>query len=591
MSRLLPLIAAFLLAGGAILVVSLRSLHADRDRLLQGVAAQQLDVARDAAADLRNRLQDLDEDGRLLRDLVSRTRMSKNLSFELQNQTLLSSFEALATIVRAYRSVALVKEGAALVMAIDRSDSETTRDALLAANIKAAAAARGTAPALVGPLPVRPGKDFYFHVARLGDLGAVVIAVEPRRLLAGVLRPRSDARQAIQDPEGHTWMDCAQPASCRLLSSNAADEPLIAAVRPIASHAGGAEWLSGVSPATLQLPGGPLLAAWSETDGPTGGSWRVLLVASAASERAAMSAAAARLFGVAAGLVAAMAAIGSIIVWQQRRAAILQERIRHIERVQSLEDQLIRAEKLATTGVLAAGIAHEIGTPLSIIRGRAELLLEEPQGSGLLPGLASIIDQIDQIARTIGQVLDFSRGHAVMLQPVSVEPAVHATLALLEHRFRRQGLVVETDLEPNLPPAAADPAQLQQVLVNLLMNACDACAKGGKLQITVATEPGPASGQGTGGRSGDAARDSRSRRLRWTVRDTGSGIDPSNLRAVFDPFFTTKKRGEGTGLGLSVVASIVRNHEAEITLSSELGRGTTVTLLWPIARGRHHAEA
>jgi signal transduction histidine kinase len=566
MSRLLPLIAVLLLAAGAVLFTSMRSLQADRDRLLEGFAADQLDQTREAATDLRNRLEDLDEDARLLKDLVTRARSATALPREVQDQTTLSSFEALATVVRAYRGIVLVSGGAASVAALDPSETEANRGVVLASSLQAVGVAGRTASRLVGPFAVGKEKDFYFHVTRLGDLGSIVIAVEPRRFLAGVLRPRADARQAIEDPSGRYWIGCAQLSTCRLASPTLEGSPLLEAASRFMTSQSGTTWLPDGLAQAAGLPAGPSVAAWTEAAPPTGGSWRVLTATSAASARAAMSSAAKRLVGAAGALIAVMAGIGTVIVWQQRRSAALQERIRHIERVQSLEDQLVRAEKLATTGVLAAGIAHEIGTPLGIIRGRAELLLAEPEGPALRPGLGGIIQQIDHIAGTIGRVLDFSRAQPVSLQPVRPDEIVRATIALLEHRFRRQKLSVDAALPPDLPPAAADPAQLQQVLVNLLMNACDACPDGGKVSVKV-------------------ERDQGSARLRWTIQDSGCGIEPGNLRAVFDPFFTTKKRGEGTGLGLTVAANIIRNHDAEISLTSKPGHGTSVTIMWPIAGG------
>jgi signal transduction histidine kinase len=254
-------------------------------------------------------------------------------------------------------------------------------------------------------------------------------------------------------------------------------------------------------------------------------------------------------------------------VRQQRIAAALAERLRNAERVHSLEQQLIRAEKLATTGVLAAGMAHEVGTPLGIIRARAEILTDEIKQEGAKRALDAIIQQIDRISSTIGQVLDFSRAQPVEMRAISAQMAIQSTLDLLEHRFRQQHLDVRLDVAPDLPMLAGDANQLQQVLVNIILNACDACPEGGTIDISV--------------RADGASR------VRWEIRDNGTGIPEQDVLAVFDPFFTTKKRGEGTGLGLPVAASIVRNHGGEIALASTVDQGTTVTILWPVSRERH----
>ena len=141
-------------------------------------------------------------------------------------------------------------------------------------------------------------------------------------------------------------------------------------------------------------------------------------------------------------------------------------------------------------------------------------------------------------------------------------------------KLESKRLSLEVALDDDLPMLAADPDQLQQVLVNLLLNACDACARRGRITVRLASDTGAVAG------------------VRIDVCDDGCGIPASNINAVFDPFFTTKKRGEGTGLGLSVVSSIVRNHYGEVSLTSQEGQGTTVTVFWPAVvarRERAHA--
>jgi two-component system, NtrC family, sensor histidine kinase HydH len=248
--------------------------------------------------------------------------------------------------------------------------------------------------------------------------------------------------------------------------------------------------------------------------------------------------------------------------------------IEDLSELKSLEKQLVRAEKLITVGVLTAGLAHEIGTPLGIIRGRAELLLTRITDASVAHDLESIIRQIDQIGSTIRQVLDFAHAQPVEFRPVEGEEAVRSALTMLDWRMRQKNLFIRVDCERNLPPLAADADQLQQVLVNLLLNAWDACDADGSVQIRLrSTEDDD--------------------RVVLQIKDDGCGIAASDLNAVFDPFYTTKKRGEGTGLGLPVAASIVRNHSGEIAIQSRKGAGTTVTITWPTALegGRSHAPA
>jgi two-component system sensor histidine kinase HydH len=239
--------------------------------------------------------------------------------------------------------------------------------------------------------------------------------------------------------------------------------------------------------------------------------------------------------------------------------------------LRSLENQLVRAEKVITVGVLSAGIAHEIGSPLAVIRGRAEQVLRHAEAGPRADDLRVIIKHIDQISSTIRQLLDFSRRQPIERRAVAVETAVDRARDLLQWKLQARQLRLEVDLEGELPPLAADPDQLAQMLVNLLLNACDASPPGAAVGLT--------------------ARPVRGGGVRLEVIDHGHGIAPEHMNAVFDPFFTTKKRGEGTGLGLSIVASIVRNHAGEINLTSTPGRGTTVTVTWPELSAAEAARA
>ncbi|MCP3137680.1 two-component system sensor histidine kinase NtrB [Pyxidicoccus xibeiensis] len=244
--------------------------------------------------------------------------------------------------------------------------------------------------------------------------------------------------------------------------------------------------------------------------------------------------------------------------------------VEDLSNVRALETQLLRAEKLATVGVLAAGIAHEIGTPLGVVRGRAEYVLGKlgqghPQGAGV----AVIIEQIDRVSRTLRQLLDFSRLQPTAVRPVALGPIARDVYELLRLEAERRRVSLELDVPDTLPPVAADPDQLQQVLVNLALNACDACGDGGRVRLSASASDGAAAG--TWGL------------VSVTVRDNGCGIPKESLNQVFDPFFTTKKRGQGTGLGLTMVAHVVRNHGGRLELESEPGQGTCVTVLWPAA--------
>lgn len=241
-----------------------------------------------------------------------------------------------------------------------------------------------------------------------------------------------------------------------------------------------------------------------------------------------------------------------------------------LSEVRALEGQLLKAEKLATVGVLAAGIAHEVGTPLGVIRGRAEQTLarlgeDHPQA----PACRIIIEQIDRIARTIRALLDFSRVQPINLSAVSVDGMVKKIGELLRYELERRRLSLEAEIPEGLPSISANTDQLQQVLLNLVLNALDASTPGEPIRIVAHAN--------TESREGAEC-------VRLEVIDQGIGIPEENLHQVFDPFFTTKKRGQGTGLGLTIVGQIVRSHGAHIELSSDKKRGTRVALWWPVAR-------
>jgi signal transduction histidine kinase len=174
-----------------------------------------------------------------------------------------------------------------------------------------------------------------------------------------------------------------------------------------------------------------------------------------------------------------------------------------------------------------------------------------------------MIKHIDNITSTIRQVLDFSRRRSIERSAVALASVVERARDLLQWKLDARHLELHALVDPTLPHLSADPGQLEQVLVNLLLNACDASRDGGRVAV--------------------AARVEDDGFLEIDVEDQGSGIAPEHLNSVFDPFFTTKKRGEGTGLGLSIVASVVRNHGGEIHVASAVEKGTKVTMRWPVA--------
>jgi signal transduction histidine kinase len=547
-------------ALATVLVFALSSLSRERARQRHDFAAAREVTARGLASDLEDRLRDVQENASVIATLVRESRQAVGSARAENTQTLLASFRAMATVVPHYRTLALFGPDHALrLSAADPAEAKQTAAALVRDSHDAVGAAR--AAALLGPVESTPGRSFYLYRFPV-DADTVVIAIETTRFLRSALRAVPDSRIVVTDPGGTQWIGCDGNAACAprsLVSRTQAEKGW--------SAASGSAWLDGDGARSFGLAGPDAAAGWAMLASPELGTWRVLLVTSGERIQPREQALGRHLVLTGVGLAAAIGLVGVLILRQHRISAALAERLRSAERVRSLEQQLIRTEKLATTGVLAAGIAHEVGTPLGIIRARAEILMDEIRQAGAKRALEAIVEQIDRISSTIGEVLDFSRAQPVEMRAISATRAIESTIELLDHRFRQQDLEVSVDVAPALPMLAGDANQLQQVLINVMLNACDACPQGGSIKVSLRP-------------------DEDITRVHWEIRDSGAGIPEQDLLAVFDPFFTTKKSGEGTGLGLSVAASIVRNHGGEISLASVVERGTTVTILWPISEDR-----
>jgi len=237
------------------------------------------------------------------------------------------------------------------------------------------------------------------------------------------------------------------------------------------------------------------------------------------------------------------------------------------ERTVELEQQLRQAETLAVAGKLASALAHEVGTPLNIISGRAEFLQTTARlDEAGRKDLEVIIAQIERISKIIRSMLDIVRPQKLEIQPTALGDVLDRLLPLLRHPARRRGVGLRTAIPPDLPRLAADPNQLQQLLINLILNALDATPAGGWIEVSGRPEP-------RHGRAGVAV----------AVADTGSGI-PDELRSrLFEPFVTTKPAGQGTGLGLAICRDIIKAHGGDIGVDSRAGRGTTFTAWLPDA--------
>jgi signal transduction histidine kinase len=231
-------------------------------------------------------------------------------------------------------------------------------------------------------------------------------------------------------------------------------------------------------------------------------------------------------------------------------------------------------------GRLASEVAHEVGTPLNIVSGRAEVIQKGlPADHPLSRHVIIILRQIERISKIIRQLLEYARPRRPAIRPVAVGPILTRTVELLEPLTCQRHVNVETQVPDDLPLLLADSDQLQQVLLNLMTNALDATPSGGQVRLA-ASQADP---ETTDARPHIERGRPEGPFLTLIVSDTGQGMTRDQLEQIFEPFFSTKERRGGTGLGLAIVEDIVRAHRAVIEVQSAEGAGTTVLLRWPLA--------
>ena len=240
----------------------------------------------------------------------------------------------------------------------------------------------------------------------------------------------------------------------------------------------------------------------------------------------------------------------------------------------NMETQLTQAEKLSSIGLLAAGVAHEVNTPLAVISSYAQMLgkqlrADEATHARLQPVLEKITQQTFRASEIVNGLLNFSRMGSVEFARVDMNAMVHDTVLLLEHQMRSAGIAVVTDLASSLPAVSGNRGKLQQVLVNLVLNAKDAMQDKGSGEVRISTL-------------------ATSKGVEIRVEDNGAGMPADVMRKIYDPFFTTKNnpaegQRKGTGLGLAVTYGIVQEHGGTIEVSSIVGEGTVFRLEFPAA--------
>ena len=262
------------------------------------------------------------------------------------------------------------------------------------------------------------------------------------------------------------------------------------------------------------------------------------------------------------------------VAWTQTLEQRVDQKTRELKRA---HEHALHTEKMASIGKMAAVLAHEINNPLSGILTYAKLLRKwidnEDSGKKRRGEICDSLDLIAAESRRCGDLvknlLTFSRTTPMNLQPTNLNGVIEQSLRLIQHQLDLANVQVQLQLDQNLPNVVCDGAQIEQVLLALMMNALDAMPQGGNLWVTT-------------------TMDASEEIVRITVRDDGAGISPDILPRLFEPFLTTKETGKGVGLGLAISRSILERHDGKIEVQSELGRGTTFTIDLPCEADADH---
>ena len=331
--------------------------------------------------------------------------------------------------------------------------------------------------------------------------------------------------------------------------------------------------------AALGLPSRMGMAGLASFEVGPGEKWEVAVVAGAARERDRERRASARTvlsFLVSSALVLAL---GTLALRKQRRELVLAAELAVADAVRARDERLVRADKLATMGALATGIAHEVSTPLGVIVGRAEQLASKVgDDARAARSVSAILEQAARIKEIIRAFLTLARGGSPTLEQTDPRSLAVAAVDLVAHRFHQVDVTLSllppapTETSDPLPNVACDRRLLEQALVNLLLNACDACSPGGHVEVRVGLH--------------HVTRD-----VTFSVTDDGSGITSETAARATEPFFTTKPEGLGTGLGLAITREIVHHHRGTLSLESRQGSpGTIASISLPPASASARAS-
>jgi two-component system NtrC family sensor kinase len=328
------------------------------------------------------------------------------------------------------------------------------------------------------------------------------------------------------------------------------------------AHGLGAEpWvrLTHLEAVQLGLPPRTAMAGLVEMDLGAGARWGLVVVATAIRERNREERG---LWRVALAFLLASATVvtfGTLALRRQRTELELAQRLAIAEAVQVRDERLVRADKLATLGAMAMGIAHQVATPLGVIVGRSERLVVTDEKSSR--AVAAIRKQARRINEIVRAFLRLARGGTPTLVHSSPATLAREAVELVSHRFDKAGVTLRTTMEDHIPAIACDPSLFEQVLVNLLLNACDACSRGGHVTLAVSASL---------------------RAVTFAVEDDGVGISAASAQRATEPFFSTKAPEDGTGLGLVIAQEIIGHHHGTLELLPLPEKGTRARVEIPL---------
>lgn len=329
------------------------------------------------------------------------------------------------------------------------------------------------------------------------------------------------------------------------------------------SHGQTTARLSPEDAVQLGLPARTAMAGLARLEAGPAGVWSVAVVTTAERERDREKRAQWRLVLAVALAAALVAGFGGWALKRQAKALQLASELAVAEVQRERDERLGRLSKAAVMMTFASGLAHELATPLAVIAGRAEQLLARlGSDEKAASSLATIGEQVSRMQQVVTGFLDLARGDSVTHETVQAVTVLESARTLVEHRFAKAGVALEL-VPPPVPQALrCSPRLLEHALVNLLLNACDACSRGGKVRLDILTD-----GQEVG----------------FVVSDDGVGIPEEIVARVAEPFFTTKPQGQGTGLGLAIANEIAKAHRGSLSIAHVAPRGTRASLLIPLA--------